>query len=303
MNIKSAANALTRKVGRQALVAKKHSPKVMFALGVVGVGATVVLACKATLKAEEVLDEIQSDLDRIETAKAANIPSYTEREYKKDLVTAYTKGVLKFGKLYGPSLLVGIASIAALTGSHVVLNNRLTGVTAAYAALDKGFRAYRERVVNEFGEEKDREFRHGAVEREIVVETEQGPEVTKIKEAGSTPGYSIYAKVFDKNSRNWDQRPEYNLIFLRAQQNYANDQLKANGHLLLNDVYESLGMPRTKEGCVVGWVLDNPRGGDNYVDFGIWSDKDMDRFLSFMTDRNGAIWIDPNVDGVVYDLI
>ena len=89
-------------------------------------------------------------------------------------------------------------------------------------------------------------------------------------------------------------------MFIKAQEHYANDLLRAKKRLFLNEVYEMLGLPRTKAGQIVGWVydLDNPKC-DNYVDFGLFSDN-----LGYSDDADGfnpAILLDFNVDGNVWD--
>jgi hypothetical protein len=89
------------------------------------------------------------------------------------------------------------------------------------------------------------------------------------------------------------------------QQNFANDRLRAKGHLLLNDVYDSLGLPRTAAGCVVGWVKGGngqTTAGDGYVDFGLF-DPETQEIRDFFRGDNGALWLDFNVDGEVYKLI
>ena len=82
--------------------------------------------------------------------------------------------------------------------------------------------------------------------------------------------YSKYARIFDESNVNWSKDQKANLIFLKYQQTYATDLLKKKGTVFLNEVYEMLGIPRSKEGCVVGWHYDekNPIG-NNYIDFGI----------------------------------
>jgi hypothetical protein len=304
MKLKAIKNAVTSKVGRQFLIAQKHSPGLMFAAGVVGVVGTVVLASRATLKVNDLLDDFHSDLDNVKTLES---PRYSDKDRQRDKVVLYTKLVVNLGKLYGPALLVGMASVAALTGSHVVLNRRIAGVTAAYAALEKGFDAYRKRVVEELGIEKDREFRYGYEDRTIVEETEQGPIIKQVHQIGKD-GASIYARFFDEGSANYQKSPGYNQIFLRAQQNYANDLLKARGHVFLNEVYDMLGLERSKEGAVVGWVLltgceiDTELDGDNYIDFGIFEHSIYDA-MRFVNGEEKSILLDFNVDGVIYDKI
>lgn len=298
MNLKSIGNLVTSKAGRQVLKLQKHSPTILFVAGVVGVGATVVLACRATLKVHEVLDDHHTTKGKMVVALENSI-DYTEEDYRKDHMLLMAKTAGQFLKLYGPSVILGAAAIAALTGAHVVLNRRNVAVTAAYAALEKGFRDYRKRVVDQYGDDKDQEFRYGLVHGEIVEETEQGPKVVGVKKWPDGVVRSIYARCFDETSSSWQRAPGYNQVFIRAQQAYANDLLQARGHVFLNDVYDMLGLSRTKEGAVVGWVLGN---GDNFIDFGVFGG---DTFMAqqFVNGVERTVWLDFNVDGIVYDKI
>jgi hypothetical protein len=111
---------------------------------------------------------------------------------------------------------------------------------------------------------------------------------------------SSYARFFDESSPAWTKDAEYNLVFLKQQQEYANDLLKAKGYLYLNEVYEMLGIPRTRAGQVVGWVYNKEnQSGDNYVDFGIFTDGNSD----FVNGRKRTVLIDPNVDGMIIDKV
>jgi len=298
MNLKSLANLVTSKVGRQGLILQKHSPKIMFVAGVIGVGATVVLACRATLKVDEVLQEHEKTVGRIEEAVGL-VSEYTDKDRQKDLVVLYAKTFGKLTRLYGPSVVVGVASIAMLTGAHLILTRRNVALTAAYAAIEKGLREYRQRVSDEFGPDKERELRYGLIDEEIELDGKK--QVVKVPARGEK---SIYARCFDELSTSWVPEDQggslYNPIFLRTQQAYMNDFLRARGHVLLNDVYDALGLPRTKEGAVVGWVLGC--GGDDYVDFGVF-EGDQFTALQFVAGQAPGIWLDFNVDGVVYDKI
>jgi hypothetical protein len=291
-------NALTSKVGKKLLRAQKHAPTILFAAGIVGVVATAVLASRATLKLEDVLDEHEDMMDQI---KGASDTRYSEQDRKQDLIVAYIRTSTKVTKLYAPAVIVGLASIAALTGSHVVLNRRNVALTAAYAAVDKAFRQYRERVVTEYGYDKDQELRYGFEEREIVEETKQGPKTTMVKKV-SINSASMYAKWFDEGNPNWEPSAGRNMMFLRMQQQFANDKLHMNGYLFLNDVYEMLGLKRTSEGQAVGWVLDGGTS-DNFVDFGFEGKQNAEGVRDFINGWNKALLLDFNVDGVMWDKI
>lgn len=291
-------NVVSGNVSRQVLKLQKHSPHILFVGGVVGVVATTVLACKATLKVDAVLDNNQTQRDNLKLDREDG--TLTEKQYNSLSNRLYFETGLNVVKLYSPSVIIGVTSIAALTGSHRILTSRNAAITAAYAVLEKGFDEYRARVVDELGEEKDLEFRYGTETSKIETKGKDGK--TKKKEVTHVGpnGKSIYARIFDETNQYWQPTPEYNAIFLRAQQNYANDRLFAKRHLLLNDVYDMLGMDRTKEGCVVGWVIS--KDGDNFVDFGIFADGGI-QLKDFFGHRPGAIVLDFNVDGVVYDKI
>ncbi len=297
-------NTITSKAGRHLLHAQKHSPIILFGVGVVGVVTTVVLASKATLKLDEVLNEAENKKRQIEDAIETRSNDYTKDDAEKDGVFVKTQTALKIAKLYAPAFIVGTATIAAFTGQHVILSRRYVGISAAYAAVDQSFREYRKRVVNELGPEKDREFRAGSVHVEQAVDTDDGVAVKTVKTIPDNPnGYSGYARVFAQDTtRHWKPKhamPNWNSMFVGQQQNYANELLKAKGHVSLNDVYDMLGFERTKAGYMVGWVKDNPNG-DGYIDFGILDSFDGMQFVNGQTD---SIWLDFNVDGIILDLI
>ena len=105
---------------------------------------------------------------------------------------------------------------------------------------------------------------------------------------------------FDNENPNWHPTLEYNILFLRAQQNYLNDLYQKRGHLFLNEVYDQLGLPRTQAGAIVGWVVS--KDGDNFIDFGIY-DASRPGAADFVNGYENSVMLDFNVDGVIYNLI
>lgn len=292
-------NAVSRKVGRAILQTRLNSPTILFVGGVVGVVATTILASHATLKVEAVLEDSKAKLAEIKEVCEDETTSYDEESYAHDRVYIYARTAVSITKLYTPAFVVGVASIACLTQSHHLLTKRNAALTAAYAALEKGFAEYRSRVVEQFGSEQDLKFRHGSREVEILEETAHGPVVVRETRVGPDQP-SVYARFFDEScGERWSTNPEYNRIFLNARQNYFNNMLQARGHLFLNEVYDALGLPRTSAGSVVGWIYGE---GDSFVDLGIF-DGSNERMRAFVNGHEGAVLIDPNVDGIIWEKI
>ena len=301
----------SRLLGNASLQIRKHSPEILMVAGVVGTVASTVLACKATLKVNEVLEEKKNTIDAIHTCLENETIEYTEEDSKKDLTILYAQTGIKLVKLYAPAVILGALSITSIVAGHKILKKRNLALAAAYAVVDKGFKDYRKRVVERFGEELDKELRYNLKAKEIeeVVKDKDGNEkvekkvVNIVDSENPLNGVSEYAKFFDEVSTNWSKDPEYNLMFLRRQQDWANEKLKATGYLFLNEVYDMLGIPRTQAGQVVGWIYDkkNPNG-DNYVDFGIY-DVHSEAKRGFVNGVERSILLDFNVDGVIYDKI
>lgn len=300
-------NNVTRTINRVGFKFKKHSPEVLIVAGTIGVVASAVMACKATTKAGKIKEEMNEEMDKIHEVAEAHREDYTEEDLKKDTTIVYTQTAVKYVKLYAPSVALGVVSLTCILASNGILRKRNIALAAAYTAVDKGFKEYRGRVVERFGTELDKELRYNikAKEFEEPVVDEKGKEKIK-KETVSVADpnlYSDYARFFDDGCLGWSKDAEYNLTFLKQQQNYANDLLKKKGHLFLNEVYDMLGIPRTRAGQVVGWIYDEKHPiGDNFVDFGIY-DMNREKVRDFVNGYERVILLDFNVDGNILDLI
>ena len=291
-----------------AIKLKKHSPEILVVAGIVGVVTSTVLACKATTKVGKVLDNTRNDIDTIHDATEKGVTKageeYSVDDSKKDLTIVYAHTGVNLVKLYAPSVALGTLSIAGIVASHNILKKRNVAIAAAYATVDKTFKEYRSRVVDRFGAEVDKELRYN-IKAKKIEEVVKDPETGKEKKVKSTvgianPDVNDYARFFDETCLNYEENMDYNIMFLHSQEQYANDRLKADGYLFLSDVYEALGIKRTKMSQTVGWVYrpENP-DGDNFVDFGILE-------TNRETEDGGyekAILMEFNVDGPILDLI
>lgn len=291
---------------------KQHSPEILVATGLVGVVAGTLLACKATTKFQETIKEEKTRLEEMKAyvEDSGFTEKYSKEDYFKDQGITYFQGGLKVLKLYAPALIVGGLGIAAIISSHRVLRTRNAALAAAYTALGTNFKNYRNRVVDRFGKELDNELRYNLKTKEVTsVETDENDEEkivsTTVDNVVDPNLYdcSVYAKFFDEACSGWTKDPNYNLTFLKQQQNYANDVLKSKGFLFLNDVYKMLDIPETKIGRNVGWIYNekNPKG-DNFVDFGIYN-VNRERNRAFVNGYERSILLDFNVDGEIYHIL
>lgn len=294
---------------------KKHSPEI---LAVVGTGLAIggaVMACKATLKVNDIVDEAKDSLDKIHAVvedgnmvcKDGNV--YNEEDAKKDTAIVYANTAYKLVKLYGPSVVVGTLGLGCLLTSNNILRKRNIALAAAYTTIDKGFKEYRGRVIERFGERIDKELKYNIKAKEVeeTVINEDGSEEVVKKTIdvvdGERPQYSDFARFFDVGNPYWEKDPEYNLTFLKQQERYANEKLQSQGYLFLNDVYRLLGIPETKAGQVVGWTYNEVcPNGDNYVDFGL-TDVHKPGVRDFVNGYERTILLDFNVDGNILDLM
>ena len=309
LNKTKVMSKLTRTANRAGLQLKKYSPEILVVTGIIGGVASAVMACRATTKLSEVLEEKKENVEQINgyVEIEGYSEKYTEEDHKKDLAIVTVQSGIKVAKLYAPAVALGVLSVTSILSAHNIMRKRNAGLAAAYVALDKSFKEYRERVIDRFGKELDRELKYNVKSKEIeeTVVDENGKETTvkKTVDVVDPNGISDYAKFFDEFCAGWSKDPEYNLMFLKRQQDWANDKLKAQGHLFLNEVYDMIGIPRTAAGNVVGWIYDEECPiGDNFVDFGIY-DINCERNRAFVNGYERSILLDFNVDGPILDLI
>lgn len=280
---------VTRHIARAALRTKRNSPHIFFVGGVIGIIGSTYLACRATLKLEDTVDEIKNDLEQV---KVKDKTAMSDSDYRKDLAYVYGKSAKSIGLLYGPSVVLGVASISALTGSHVQLTRRNAALTATLAAVSEAYEKYRRRVQEEIGKERELEIHRAITEEEAEIDGKK--ETVKVTDPD---GWSPYMRFFDDDNPNWKKDSEYNRLFVACQEKYANHQLRSRGHVFLNDVYDSLGMERSRAGAVVGWLRDGD--GDGYIDFGMFEAHNK----RFVAGFERVVILDFNVDGVIYDKI
>ena len=312
-----ATSSITKTTTKLVTKVKAHSPEILVGIGIVGVVGGVVLACKGTIKAQEVIDEFESTKEDIQTAKSIAedpdnivVNGYSEEDAKQDTVIMYVNLAKGLFKAYGAAAGVLVSSLASILCGFGILKGRHAALITAYNCLDRTYSSYRERVKEAIGEDKERDLRYNMKDilSEETITDENGKKKkvkNKEKEFKDDPnGYSPYARFFDETSTEYDSNPDYNLTFLRAKQSQLNDLFHSRrdgdrpGYLFLNEVYRELGMREVFPiGQMVGWMEGL---GDDFIDFGMYNGK-RSKVRDFVNGLEPAILLDFNVDGVIYD--
>ncbi len=315
MNKTEMVKTVSRTFHKFGFQVRKHSPEILIAAGVVGVVTSAVMACRATTKLDAILSDTKEEVDKIHYA--ADHPEelaeeYTQEDCKNDLTIVYAHTALDVVKLYAPSVVLGTLSLTAIVASNSILRKRNVALAAAYTTIEKSFKGYRSRVAERFGEVVDKELKYNLKAKEVEEKlTDENGEERVVKKTvyehantnDSHANYSDYARFFDETCTGWQKDAELNLMFLRRQQDHANEKLRANGYLFLNEVYEMLGIQKTKAGQIVGWVFDESSPlFDNYVDFGIYDVYD-EKKRDFVNGYERNILLDFNVDGNILDMM
>ena len=314
-------NAVKRTVSKASFQIKKHSPEILMVAGVVSVVGGTVLACKATIKATEILADSKKDIDAVheclENKELVKSGKYTEEDSTKDLTVIYAKTAVNLMKTYAPAVAVTAAGVTCMLAANNILKKRNVALAAACATVTNELKSYRKGVLERFGERVDRELKLGIKAKEVeetVVNPETGEQtiekktVDVVDDTSISSEYSTFARLFDELNPYWENDPEYNMKFLKCQERYANDLLKTRGHLYLNEVYDMLGIPRSKAGQVYGWIYDeNNPVGDNYVDFGLYAvyknSENRKAQSAFINGEEPSIMLDFNVDGNIFDMM
>ena len=305
--LENLTSAITYAAGHTKTFCKQNSAEILLIGGTIGVVAGTVMACKATLKAETIMENYKMKKCEIEMCLAdpeIDEKIYNETAAKEDLKNLTIQTAVKMIKCYAPAVILETFSIGTIFASNHIMQQRNAALAASCAAVEAAYKKYREKVVEKYGKEVDDEFYYGTKTetKKITTTDPETGEKTKTTESKTylqeEYGCSPYAVLFDSSAIEFYQDDATNMFMLKNREKEATVRLRANGMLTLNDVYEMIGVKPTDIGLTHGWIFekDNP-DGDNEVKFDLRHVYVKDPY-SEREER--AILIDFNCDGFVY---
>lgn len=283
----------------------KHAPTILSITASAGVIATGYLAWKAGTRFEDVegrdWDRRKECLRNADTIPDEDVPKI---ERKNRILF-----ILDTVRTVAPAAIVGAATITMIYFSNSISKKRLAAMGAAYATLQTAFDGYKRTMVEALGKESvDKILKpklpNVGKSAEEILSSDNKSDASNVSDAvvNSLKALSPYARIIaEESSTCWDPNEDYTSQNLAAVQLWANRRLERKGHLFLNEVFDQLGLSRTREGAVVGWLKNGE--GDNYVSFGDF-DASIYRVPSDDYTRVDSNFIvDFNVDGVIWDRI
>lgn len=298
---------ITYAINRIGFAIKKHSPEILVITGIVSAVAGTVLVCKASANVGKVLKKSKDQIDSIHERSKTD-EEYEETESGRDLTHVYMTTGLQIVKLYAPAAILGALSVTSVLCSFNILKKRNVALAAAYATVDTKLKDYRNRVIERFGEKVDHELNYNTKEQtfEKTTTDENGNEVkstetVSVIDPSSLGGYDYF---FDEASSYWEKNSSFNKMFLESTETHANNKLRSQGYLTLNDICDMLDLKKSAAGQVVGWTYDrnDPEKDRHYVDFGI-HDVNRPGVLEFNEGYERTILLSFNVEGSVLKAI
>ena len=283
----------------------KHAPTILSVGASIGVVATSALAWQAGRTFEDVeyrnFERVKDCQDRADEIPDEDVPKI---ERKNRMLFA-----LDAARHIAPTVIIGGTTIALIYFSNSISRKRMAALSAAYFTLQNAFDNYKKKMVDTLGKETVDKIvapklpNAGKTAEEILAgdDSDNAADVTDAV-LSMVRECSQYARAITEwSSTAWDPNEDYTTMNLTEIQAWANRRLQKKGHLFLNEVLDQLGLSRTREGSIVGWLKDGD--GDGYVSFGdiegsIYRVPDYERKAI-----HSNVIVDFNVDGVIWDKI
>lgn len=303
--------------GTTAIAAKKHAPELLVATGIGGFILTIAETVKATNNTNDILERKDALTKQIEEGRGTE--GYSEKDYAFDLKAVKNQTRWDLVKTWTPVATTTVVSAACVLSGFNILNGRYVATAAAYKTLEAGYQRYRENVIGEFGRDTDWRMAHSIKAEELAEERKKQEEIRenekRNKKRVPRTQYSkgISNQIFDCHSSIYWKKfwiPSQAIDWVQMAESKLQDKVNIEGFAFLNDAYEMLGMPKTSQGAILGWI-NTPRNKHNEtgrrVSLGFANNEtpedEIRRIHASPSNEEMYIWITPNCDGVIYQLI
>lgn len=203
------------------------SPELLIGLALAGFAGSTIMAVKATPKAMKLIEEEKQI--RIENKE----PEMTKFDVMK---VAW--------KPYVPSVTFFTISAACVMGSNNIITKRNTAIVAAYKVTEKAFHEYKDAVVEQIGEVREKEIVDRVSEKRL---SSDQPTNTVIFGSGDSLFYDTLSGRYFKSNMMEVEKAIVDVNFRIINHMYAS----------VNDLYDYLDLEFTSAGNEMGWDVSN----------------------------------------------
>lgn len=213
--------------------ATKHIPEISAGIGIVLMGSAVVLGIEKTPTAVKLMEERKEELEVEELDKV---------EIVKTTWKCYIPCAVSFG--------IGAACIV---GANVTSAKRSMALATAYALSESSLKEYKDKVVETFGEKKEKKVRD-SIAKDKLDGIDTAKEIIVKTGKGTTLCYDLFSgRLFESD-----------IEAIKKAVNEVNRIALLDGYASLNEFYDQLGLRTTKQGEDFGW---NPNHALLEIDF------------------------------------
>ena len=220
-------------------VLSKNSPTILTGCAVAGLIGTTIMAVRATPGAMRIL----MCEENLRAKEGTTIPLT-----KVEVIKLTWKG-------YIPTVVMGGTTIACIVCAHSIGMKRNAALASLYSITEKTLKEYQGKVIETIGEKKEQKIQDDIAKDKILANPPKSDEII-LTGKGETLCYDSLSGRYFKSD----------IEKIRKAENELNKDLLADNFISLNEVYESLGLPRIGLGDELGWSLwiDD---GDSLVSF------------------------------------
>lgn len=218
---------------------KENAPEILTALGMAGVGVTAYQATKAAIASVDVV-EVEKAVYR-ETGGTSFGP--VPDDQMEVLTTLQT--VKLCWPLYVPTIITGAGTMACIFFAYKGNTKRTVAAVTAYSLSERAFAEYREQVVQQMGENRDRKVLDAVAQEKV--------------NANPPPSSGIVILGKDESLFCELHTMRYfksNIDDIRKAVNDVNHWINMNRHVRLDDFYQLIGLQSTDTSDKLGWEED-----------------------------------------------
>lgn len=223
------AKVLAKQVEKFAI---DNAPGILTGVGVVGAATVAYLTGKATIKAVDLIDSEKHRRHLMTPVEKEEDIELSKQDILKTVWTAYLP----------PAGALGVTMTAIICANRIS-TGRVAALATAYSLSEKRFGEYKEKVVEKFNPNKERQVRDEIAQDRVNANPPKDAQII-LTGNGDVICYDLPTGRYFKS----------NMEKLRSVQNDINAQVNEIGFAPLSDFYVALHLKETPYSEMLGWT-------------------------------------------------